>query len=135
GASSYDLPTNKSLRQKNLEADATNPNLQSNIYSSIEDVNKEHVYDEINSEKANNVRVVEEEYDHLDYTRATSGSNPNYTRMTTIPRTDRKVSNSGGARQPSPTASDSDNNSNNSNNENSHSSKEENDLALLGDEN
>lgn len=99
--------------------------------------------------------AAEEEYDHLDYTRATSGSNPNYTHMKTIARgatagePHQKVTNSppihpislptvGTARapprQPSPTASDSDNNSNNSNNSEV-SSKEHNHLALLPDQN
>lgn len=37
----------------------------------------------------NCVVAEEEEYDHLDYTRANSIANPNYTRMQTIPRSDR----------------------------------------------
>lgn len=50
----------------------------------------EHVYDEINQQKGNNFRVAEEEYDHLNYGRSVSNSNPNYSRMHTIPRGDKK---------------------------------------------
>lgn len=56
--SSYDHPT--SLAEKNREADATNPNLVSNnIYHSIEDLNRpdhDHLYDEINQQKGNNIQ-------------------------------------------------------------------------------
>lgn len=56
-SSSYDHPA--ALAAKNREADLTNPNLvANNIYHSIEDLNRpdnEHLYDEINQQKANNL--------------------------------------------------------------------------------
>lgn len=58
-SSSYDFPS--ALAAKNRDADATNPNLvANNIYHSIEDLNsraeQEHLYDEINQQKGNNLR-------------------------------------------------------------------------------
>lgn len=35
--------------------------------------------------------MAEEEYDHLDHARANTAPNPNYTRMQTIPRSDRSA--------------------------------------------
>lgn len=54
---SYDLP--QAIAEKNRAADATNPNLASsnNFYHSIEDLSgKEHLYDEINQQKGNNIQ-------------------------------------------------------------------------------
>jgi hypothetical protein len=57
---------------KNREADATNPN----IYHSIDKI--DHVYDEI---KQKDVKDIELEYDHLDYTRPVTTLKPHYQRM------------------------------------------------------
>uniref|UniRef100_A0AAR5PB67 EGF-like domain-containing protein n=2 Tax=Dendroctonus ponderosae TaxID=77166 RepID=A0AAR5PB67_DENPD len=54
---------------KNRDADATNPN----IYHSVD-----HVYDEI---KQKDIKDMELEYDHLDYTRPVSTLKPHYQRM------------------------------------------------------
>ncbi|RZC34482.1 multiple epidermal growth factor-like domains protein 10, partial [Asbolus verrucosus] len=57
---------------KNREADATNPN----IYHSIDKI--DHVYDEI---KQKDIKDIELEYDHLDYTRPVTTQKPHYQRM------------------------------------------------------
>ncbi|VEN52896.1 unnamed protein product, partial [Callosobruchus maculatus] len=57
---------------KNRDADATNPN----IYHSIEKL--DHLYDEI---KQNDMKDLEMQYDHLDYTRPLSTLKPHYQRM------------------------------------------------------
>lgn len=58
---------------KNKDADATNPN----IYHSLDKLD-DHVYDEI---KQKDMKDIELEYDHLDYTRPVSTIKPHYQKM------------------------------------------------------
>ncbi|CAG7730461.1 unnamed protein product [Allacma fusca] len=77
------------MDQKNRDADATNGNLANNIYTSIENINEnndfsDHHYAEINQKKGRG--YPEDTYDRLDYSRASSTVNPQYTQMSTVPR-------------------------------------------------
>lgn len=74
-AGTYSVNYNSDMSEKNKNADLTNPNM----YHCIEDqLKEEHVYDEIKQKEG---YKEPDEYDHLDYSNASSSFKPHYHRM------------------------------------------------------